>query len=182
MCLMIPRIEIGALELLSGCNLIFQGIYLRCERHTLSLSCTSRMQKVMYRNSIAITITLQGCQAREEIRHTTTNFSNDCFMDLKATTPSQVSLVCLCMTKNSYIIFLLLCWFSKYCFTKTQLPSLLKSEEMMLYPFLRARTAAGGHSYHLICFKYILPQWLTDCRGIYSLRSRRFTFQNIYLK
>lgn len=92
--------------------------------HTLSHSFTSRMQKVMYRNSIAVTIMLQDCQATEEIRHTTTYFSNDCSIDLKATTPSQVSLVCLRVTKNSYIIFLLLCWF-----TKTQLPSLLQSDD-----------------------------------------------------
>lgn len=131
-------------RILSGCSLIFQGIYLKYEGH---ISFYSRMQKVVSRNSIAITITLQDCQVTEEIRHTTTYFTNDCFIDLKATTPSQVSLVCLCITKNSYIIFLQLCWFSKYCFTKTQLPSLLKREEMMIYPFLRARIAADGYSY-----------------------------------
>lgn len=43
----------------------------------------------MYRNSIATTIRLQDCQATEEIKHTTTYFSNDCFIDLKATTPSS---------------------------------------------------------------------------------------------
>lgn len=117
MCWMITRIQTGVLELLSGCSLILQSIYLRYEGHTLSHSCTSRMQKVMYRNSTAITITLPDCQTTEEIRHTTTYFSNDCFIDLKATMPSQVSLVCLCITKNSYIICLLLCWFSNYRFT-----------------------------------------------------------------
>lgn len=170
-CWMIPRIETGVLELLSGCTLIFQGIYLWYEGHMLSCNSTHRMQKVMSRNSIAITITLQDCQATEEIRHTTTYFSNDCFIDLKATMPSQVSLVCLCILS--------------FCYCADSVSTVSQKRSCQVYwevkrwwyiHFWGLGLLMMATVIHLICFKYILPQCLTDWRGIDSLRSRRFSF------
>lgn len=142
--------------------------------HTLSHSCTSRMQKVMYRNSIAVTIVLQDCQATEEMRHKTTYFSNDCFIDLKATTPSQVSLVCLCVTKLYYL-------FAAVLIHKNTAAKSTKKWGWYIH-FWGLGLLLMATVIHLICFKYILPQCLTDCRGIDSLRSRRFTFSEDMLE
>lgn len=175
---MIPRIGTGVLELLSGCSLIFQGIYLRYEWHTLSHSCTSRMQQVMYR-SYHVT-RLSGYRENQTYKHLF-------FQWLLHRFESHHSLFKILWSVSVQQITASLSFSS--CADSVTTVSQKHSCQVYwkvkrwwyihfwgLGPLLMATVI------HLICSKYILPQCLTDCRGIDSLRFRRFTFSEDMLE